>query len=117
MQRFLKAIQQFFSQTIWVLSLISLLSLSGLFIFTSQPTLAAPDNPLTTPPQGNKTELGLSEQGQQEAYKEATETLNKDPLKGTEKLYEEEYKEYKESQPKQGLVEKTKELVEDITSK
>ncbi|HBB36046.1 MAG TPA: hypothetical protein DDZ80_20025 [Cyanobacteria bacterium UBA8803] len=114
MQRFFGAIKQRLSKNILVLTLMGLLSLSGLFIFTQQSALAAVDNPLTTLPESNKTELGLPEQQQQTAYEEATEALQ-DPKRGVQKLYEEELAEYQESQPDKGLVESAKELVQDIT--
>ncbi|HBL13861.1 MAG TPA: hypothetical protein DD379_21195 [Cyanobacteria bacterium UBA11162] len=116
MQRFLGTIQQFFS-AILVLSLVFLLTLPGLFIFGTPSALAVSQNPLTTPPSGDKTELGMSQKEKQLAYEEATQALQEDPIRGVEKLYEEEYAEYKESQPDQGLIESAKELVQDITGK
>lgn len=123
MQRIFSAIGQAFAKRILVLGLMSLLSLSGLFVFANQPAWA--DKPLNRPSQSEAAidraytlseGTGLKEEDRQEAYEEATEALN-DP-KGLDKIYEEDLKEFKKENPNQtGLVEGAKKVVDKVTGK
>lgn len=123
MQRIFSAIGQAFAKRILVLGLMSLLSLSGLFVFANQPAWA--DKPLNRPSQSEAAidraytlseGTGLKEEDRQEAYEEATEALN-DP-KGLDKIYEEDLKEFKKENPDQtGLVEGAKKVVDKVTGK
>jgi hypothetical protein len=123
MQRIFSAIGQAFAKRILLFTLMSLLSLSGLFVFASQPALA--DKPLNSPSKAEETidraytlseGTGLKEEARQEAYEEATEALN-DP-KGLDKIYEEDLKEFRKENPgENALVEGAKDLVDKVTGK
>jgi hypothetical protein len=123
MQRIFSAIGQAFAKRILLFTLMSLLSLSGLFVFANQPALA--DKPLNSPSKAEETidraytfseATGLKEEDRQEAYEEATEALN-DP-KGLDKIYEEDLKEFRKENPgENGLVEGAKDLVDKVTGK
>jgi hypothetical protein len=115
MQRLLSAI----SKNVLIIGLVSLLSLSGLFIFSTQPAFA--DKSTAEAAIDRAYDLsetaGFKEEDRQEAYEEATEAVA-DPKVGLEKIYEEDLKEYKEENPgKNPLVEGAKELVEKVTTK
>jgi hypothetical protein len=117
MQRIFSAI----GQRIVILGLMSLLSLSGLFIFANQPALAGnavnrPSNESVDRAYTLSQEAGLREEQRQEAYEEATEAIN-DP-QGIEKVYEEDLKAYKQENPgENNLVEGAKSLVDKVTGK
>lgn len=123
MQRIFSAIGQAFAKRILLFTLMSLLSLSGLFVFANQPALA--DKPLNSPAKAEETidraytlseGTGLKEEARQEAYEEATEALN-DP-KGLDKIYEEDLKAFKKENPgENALVEGAKDLVDKVTGK
>lgn len=124
MQRFLAALKQSFHKNILILGLMSLLSLSGLFIATQQSALAASDKPFNQPSQAQEAidraytlseAAGLKEEDRQEAYEEATEAINESGGRATEKIYEEDLEAYEEAQPDKGLVEGAKELIENVT--
>jgi hypothetical protein len=103
-----------------IVSLMSLLSFSGLFIFSSQPAFAdqkAAAEAAITRADDLSEASELKEEDRQEAYEEATEAVA-NPKVGLEKIYEEDLKEYKEENPsKNVLVEGAKELVEKVTGK
>ncbi|MGQ4649501.1 hypothetical protein [Lyngbya aestuarii] len=117
MQQFFSVIKQVFHKSILVISLTSLLSLSGLLVFTNQAALALPDTNLNTLSQTKLTDTELGVKDPEAVYEEETKEIRQNPKGATEEMYEEEYKEYKKSQPNQGLVENAKELVEDVTGK
>jgi hypothetical protein len=111
MQRIFSALGQALSKSILIVSLIGLLSLSNLSIFSSQPAYAA--TRVTTSP---KIDYSQAAEVREESYEEAVEEA-KNPEK-MEEVYEENVKEYKETQPdKGGLIEEAKELVEKVTGK
>ena len=116
MPKILIGFQRQIGKMLWALSLITLINLGGLLVVTNQAALAASDTPLTTPPKTEKTELGFSPQEKEEAYEEATEALKKDPKKGVQRLYEEEEEKYKESQPNKNVLEKAKDVIEELTN-
>ncbi|MBW4577807.1 MAG: hypothetical protein KME08_21465 [Aphanothece sp. CMT-3BRIN-NPC111] len=114
MQHILSVVGQAFRKTILILSLISLLGLSNSFIFASQPAYAAKLTPEEKIDRAHNYSgaAGIREESYEEEVEEA-----KSPAK-MEKAYEEDLKEYRESQPdKGGLVEGAKELVEKVTGK
>ncbi len=124
MQHFFSIIKQAVRKNIVVLGLVSLLSLSGLFVFSNQSALALPNRPLNPPSQSDEVidrayslseATGLKEEDRQAAYDEAAEAIT-DP-KGLDKIYEEDLKAYKEEQPDKGLIETAKDLIEDVTGK
>jgi hypothetical protein len=93
-----------------------------LFIFGQQSVLAASDKPLNNPSQKEETVdraytirqgVGLQEEDRQEAYDAAANAIT-DP-KGLDKIYEEDLKAYKETQPDTGLIEGAKELIKEVT--
>ena len=103
-----------------ILGLMSLLSLSGVFLFANQPVLAGtsvnkPSNEAVDRAYTLSQEAGLREEQRQEAYEEATDAVS-DPKKGIEKIYEEDLKAYKQDNSGgNGLVEGAKNLVDKVT--
>jgi len=121
MQKILAAIGQAFGKGILIFGLMSLLSLSGLFIFANQPALA--DKPLQADEKIDRAytmseSAGLREEARQEAYDEAAEAVSEDPKQGLEKIYEADLNAYEKENPDEnGLIEGAKELVEKVTGK
>jgi cobalamin biosynthesis protein CbiD len=121
MQRIFSAIGQAFGKGILIFGLMSLLSLSGLFIFANQPALA--DKPLQADEKIDRAytmseATGLIEEDRQEAYDEAAEAVSEDPKQGLEKIYEADLNAYEKENPDEnGLIEGAKELVEKVTGK
>jgi hypothetical protein len=121
MQRIFSIIGQAFGKRILIFGLMSLLSLSGLFIFVNQPALA--DKPLQAQEKIDRAytmseATGLREEDRQEAYDEAIEEISEDPKEGLEKIYEEDFKAYKKENPDEnGLLEGAKDLVDKVTGK
>lgn len=118
MQRILSTIGQAFAKRILILGLVSLLSLSGLFMFTNQPALA--DKALSSIDRAYSYSeaTGLQEEDRQAAYDAAAQAVQEDPKVGIEKIYEEDLKEFKKENPDEnGLLEGAKELVEKVTGK
>ncbi len=123
MQQMFSVIGQAFVKRVLIVGLMSLLSLSGLFIFANQPALA--DKPLNRPSQAEEVidraytmseATGLREEDRQEAYEEAAEAIN-DP-KGLDKIYDEDLKAFRKENPgENGLLEGAKELVDKVTGK
>lgn len=116
MQQILSAI----SKRVLIIGLMSLLSFSGLFIFSNQPAFAGKTSTAEAAVDrayDMSEAAGFKEEDRQEAYEEATEAVA-NPKVGLEKIYEEDLKEYKEENPgKNALVEGAKELVEKVTGK
>jgi len=117
--------QQMFSaigKRLVIFGLMSLLSLSGVFVFANQPALAdksvnRPSNESVDRAYTLSQEAGLREEQREEAYEEATEAVS-DPKEGIEKIYEEDLKAYKqENSGGNGLVEGAKNLVDKVTGK
>jgi hypothetical protein len=121
MQRIFSIIGQAFGKRILIFGLMSLLSLSGLFIFANQPAFA--DKPLQAQEKIDRAytmseATGLREEDRQEAYDEAIEAVSEDPKEGLEKIYEEDFKAYKKENPDEnGLLEGAKDLVDKVTGK
>jgi hypothetical protein len=123
MQQMFSVIGQAFVKRVLIVGLMSLLSLSGLFIFANQPALA--DKPLNRPSQAEEVidraytmseATGLREEDRQEAYEEAAEAIN-DP-KGLDKIYDEDLKAFRKENPgENGLLEGAKDLVDKVTGK
>ena len=103
-----------------ILGLVSLLSLSGVFMFSERPALAGksanrPSNEAVDRAYTLSEEAGLREEQREEAYEEATEAVS-NPKKGIEKIYEEDLKAYKQDNSGgNGLVEGAKNLVDKVT--
>jgi hypothetical protein len=115
MQRIFGAIRQAFRKSILILSLVSLVSLSSLLIFSSQPSYAAvsPSQQVTPEEEFERAQSSESPEVREEAYEEATKEA-KSP-RNEEKAYEENLKGYKEENPDGGLVEGAKGLLEKVT--
>jgi hypothetical protein len=116
MQRIISVI----GKRVLIIGLMSLLSLSGLFLFNNQPALAsrtsAAEAAIDRAYDMNEA-AGFKEEDRQEAYEEATEAVA-NPKVGLEKIYKEDLKEYREENPSENvLVEGAKELVEKVTGK
>lgn len=120
MQRVLSTLGQIFRKSIVILSLVGLLSLSGLFIFGEQPGYAASSKSLSP---GEKIDraydeaesAGIREEAREEAYETAAKEAENP--RTMEKAYEQDFKAYKEDNPdaQAGLVEEAKELVDKVT--
>jgi hypothetical protein len=120
MQRIFSAIGEALAKRLLIFGLISLLNLSGLFVFANQPALA--DVPSRRPSEEAidraytmSEATGLREEARQEAYDEAAEAIN-DP-RGLDKIYNEDLKAFKQetSDENGGLLEGAKDLVDKIT--
>ncbi len=116
MQRIFSSLKQAFRKILFAFSLISLISLSALFIFTAGPSLAA------TPIQSQPTiEKGIDNANQAsegavnrtEAYEKAVEAV--DEPQGLEKVYEKNLEKYEETQPDTGIIQEAKQLIEKVT--
>ena len=120
MQRIFSVIGQAFGKRLLIFGLMSLLSLSSLFIFANQPALA--DKALTAEEKIDRAytlseATGLKEEDRQKAYDKAAETVA-EPKKGLEKIYEKDLKAYKKENPNdKSLVEGAKDLVKKVTGK
>lgn len=120
MERIFSAIGQAFAKRVLILGLMSLLSLSGLFLFANQPALAdtsskRPSEEAIDRAYTMSEATGLREEARQEAYDEATGAIN-DPS-GIEKIYKEDLKSYEKENPDAngGVLEGAKELVDKVT--
>jgi hypothetical protein len=106
---------------ILLVSLMGLLALSGLFVFTNQAALA--DRSLQPQEKIDRAytmseATGLREEDRQEAYEEATEAVSSDPKEGLEEIYEEDLKAYREDNGDEGgLLGGAKDLVDKVTGK
>ncbi len=118
MQRIFSTLKQAFRKSILILAMLSLLTLSSLFVFAEQPSLAAP---ISTEGQKLIQQENLDKQSQladehSEAYEEEVEAE-----KNPDKVYRENLKAEKKSNPGEGLVQKTIEgagkLVDKVTGK
>lgn len=112
MQRIFKSVKQAFRKSILILALMSLISLSGLFIFAAEPSYAAPVSNA-----GQK----LIQQEQMDKQSEVANLRNQDyeeQVKASEdidKVYEENLKASGESEP--GIVEKAVEGAKGLVDK
>ncbi len=117
MQRIFSALKSRFRQSLLILSLLSLIALSGLFIFV-EPSQAAPISPegrkLVQQEARDKASQAVDQRSQ--AYEEQVEAA-----KDIDKVYEDNAKIYKGPQSEENIVEKTKEgaqkLVDRATGK
>lgn len=124
MMRIFSAIRQVFGKQILILSLMSLLIVSSLFIFSTQPAFADRhlNKSLSSEAVSDHTykfseEAGLPEESREQAYEEATQAVA-DPKEGLEKIYEEDLKAYKKENPgENSLIESAKQVVEKVTGK
>lgn len=128
MLRIFSTIRQALSQQIkqiLIFSLMSLLSLSGLFIFSAQPAFADKHLNKTSPSEAAvdraytfSEEAGLREESREEAYEEAIEAVADPKKEGLEKIYEEDLKAYKKENPSEnGLIEGAEKIVEKVIGK
>ncbi len=120
MQQIFSAIGQVFGKRLLIFSLMSLLSLSGLFIFANQPALAGkqltPEEKIDRAYELDEA-AGLREEDRQKAYDKAADTVT-EPKQGLEKIYEKDLKAYKKETSKDNsLVEGAKNLVDKVTGK
>ncbi len=94
-----------------VVSLISLLSLSGLSIFNPQPSLAAAykDNSSVLD-QGSNSQ---SVKSREDAYEKSIKAI--DEPEGLEKVYEKNLDKYEKENPQPGIIESAKEVIKEVT--
>ncbi|MBW4679770.1 MAG: hypothetical protein KME19_06610 [Microcoleus vaginatus WJT46-NPBG5] len=113
MQRILQALGQALRTSLVIVCLMTLIGVSGLFIFAPQPSYAATavsKKPALPDPDVLDPQAGMSrEQAYEEAVKEAQSETS------IEKVYEENLEEYKEENPEPGLIQKAEEAIEKVT--
>lgn len=114
MQRFLSALGQF-RKTVLILGTISLIALSGLFIFVEQPTsLAAPVSA------GGEKLIQQEKQDKESQAANLRQQSYEEQVKASgdiDKVYEENLKTYEKENPGEGLIEKTVEATEKLVDK
>lgn len=112
MQRILQVLGQALRKSVVIVCLMSLIGVSGLFIFVPQPSYAATainKKPAQPDPNVLNPQGGLSrEQAYEEAVKEAQSEQS------IEKVYEENLEEYKEENPGPSLIEKAEKAIEKV---
>ena len=98
-----------------VVSLISLLSLSGLSIFSHQPSLAAAykDNSPVLQKGINADSNSQSVKSREDAYEKAIKAI--DEPEGLEKVYEKNLDKYEKENPQPGIIESAKEVIKEVT--
>ena len=111
MQRHFSDLGKVVRQIFLVVGLISLLSLSGLAIFSTQPSLAAAykDNSSVLD-QGSKSQ---SVKSREDAYDKAIKAI--DEPEGLEKVYEKNLEKYEKENPQPGIIESAKEVIKEVT--
>ena len=109
MQRILESVKQAFRKSLLILALMSLISLSSLFIFATQPSLAATPN--QKPIQQQNIDID-SQSSREQAYEEQVKAAQ-----NPEKVYEENLKDFKKENPDESLVKKTVEGAEKLVGK
>lgn len=115
MQRIFLAVKQILRQSVLIAGLVTLVSLSSLLIFYTQPSYAALGRTQQVSPEEEfeRAQSSESPDVREEAYDAATKEAKN--LGSEEKAYEENLEAYKEENPGGGLVEGAKGLVEKIT--
>jgi hypothetical protein len=98
-------------QIFLVVGLISLLSLSGLGIFSPQPSLAAADK--DNAPVLEQGSNSQSVKSREAAYDKAIKAID-DP-EGLDKVYEKNLEKYEQENPQPGIVESAKEMIKEVT--
>ncbi len=118
MQRILLTLGQAMRRSIFIVGLMTLISLSGLFIFVQQPSYADTSSSGRLTPEEKidrayeySEATGLLEEDRQKAYEQALEDAESTDT--IEKAYERNLKAEKGSQP--NLIQKAEELVEKVT--
>lgn len=112
MQRILLALGQALRKSVVILCVMSLISVSSLFIFVAQPSYAATAFD-KKPAQSSVAPSSTDTVGREKAYEEAVKDA--ESIDSIEKVYEENLEEYKEENPDPGLVEKAENLIEKVT--
>ncbi|WP_017719213.1 hypothetical protein [Kamptonema formosum] len=120
MQRILSSLGQTLRKSFLILSLAlslgSLISLSGLFLFSAQPGYAA----TAADRQPDRTEIvaptypDRQPENRQEAYEEAVEDA--ESLQSMQQAYRENLEEYREANPEPSLLEKVGQAIENLTA-
>ncbi|MFB2976764.1 hypothetical protein [Microseira sp. BLCC-F43] len=111
MQRILSDLGKVVRQSFLVVGLISLLSLSGLSIFSPQPSLAAADKDNSSVL--DKGSNSQSVKSREEAYDKAIKAID-DP-EGLEKVYEKNLEKYEKENPQPGIIESAKDVIKEVT--
>lgn len=111
MQRHFSYLGKVVRKIFLVLGLISLLSLSGLAIFSTQPSLAAAykDNSSVL----NQSSNSQSVKSREDAYDKAIKAI--DEPEGLEKVYEKNLEKYEKENPEPGIIESAKEVIKEVT--
>jgi len=116
MQRIFPTLKQAFRKSVLIVVMLSLFTLSSLFIFVEQPLAA----PISTEGQKLIQQENLDKQSQAEEHSEAYEA-EVEAEKNPDKVYKENLKTSKEPYPGEGLVQKTvreaEKLVDKVTGK
>lgn len=115
MQRIFESVKQAFRQSILILALMSLISLSGSFIFAAQPSYAAPISP-----EGQKLIQQEQMDKQSQAAAQQRERNYEDQVKAAQnpdKVYEDNLKAERRANPDEGIVQKAVEGTKDLVNK
>ncbi|SRR5579883_255153 len=120
MQRILSTLKRTIGQSILVLGLMFLISIANLFLFVQKPSYATtysankltPEEKIDRAYEYNEA-AGFREEKRQQAYEQAIKD-SKSP-QSLEKAYERNLKAENVQEP--NLIEKTEELIKDVTSK
>ncbi|MUH00524.1 hypothetical protein F7734_52945 [Scytonema sp. UIC 10036] len=122
MQTFLAIFNKAVRQSIVVLGLMLLISVSSLFFFTQQPSYAVTSraNQLTPEEKIDRAyeyseATGLREEDRQKAYEQAVKDSNNPQT--VEKTYQRNLKAEAQDNPNSNILEQAKELVDRVTTK
>lgn len=115
MQRTFSYLGKVIRKSFLVMGLIGLLSLSGLSIFSPQPSLAAAykDNSPVLQKGINADSNSQSVENREEAYDKAIKAI--DSPTGLEKVYEKNLDKYEKENPQPGIIESAKEMIKEVT--
>jgi hypothetical protein len=122
MQTLLAIINKTLRQSMIVLGLMLLISMSGLFFFTQQPSYAitssanqlTPEEKIDRAYEYNRA-AGLREEDRQKTYEQALKDSNSP--QSIEKTYERNLKTEQQENPNSNIIEQAKELVDRVTTK
>lgn len=113
MQRIFSTLKQAFRQNILILALISLVSLSGLFIFAT-PSLAAP---ISTEGRKLIQQEQMDKESQTAAQRERDYDEQVKAAENPDRVYEENLKAERKANPDEGIVQKTVEGAKGLVNK
>ncbi|MFB2972780.1 hypothetical protein ACE1CD_27795 [Aerosakkonema sp. BLCC-F183] len=115
MQRLFSSLKHAFRQSFFIFSLISLIGLSSLFIFSPPSLAAAPTERQPTLERGIDKAAQTNQAGHNrvDAYEKAVKAVD-DP-QGLDKVYEKNLGKYEETQPDTGIIKEASKIIEKVT--